>query len=96
MIDRLAQVRRLRRLAHLDGRITGLCNPGCRSGPGFAQFGRRVETRSGPELLMKLSILCLEATELHALEQCQTPGRDGKNHQQPDHRAFDGFKWRCQ
>ena len=96
VVDRLAQVNGVRRNTDLDRGITGLGNTGGGAGVGFAQFGGRIETRRRPELLVELAILGLEAAELHALEQGQAPGGDGKNHQQPDHRAFDGFKWRCQ
>ncbi|MNI84577.1 hypothetical protein D3C73_1414930 [compost metagenome] len=84
------------RLAYLDRRITGLRHPRRCAGLGFGQFRGRIKTGGGPELLVKLSILGLEATELHTLEQRQAPSGDRKNHQQPDHRAFDGFEWRCQ
>lgn len=40
MIDRLAQVRRLLRLAHLNCRVTGLRYPRCSAGLGFGQLRR--------------------------------------------------------
>jgi len=95
VIDRLAQVRRVWGFAHLDRGVAGLGHAGSGTRLGLRQLGSRVETRRRPELFMELAILRLEATELHALEQGQAPGGDRKNHQQPDHRAFDGFKWRC-
>jgi len=96
MIDRLAQVIGLRRLTHLNRRVTGLCHPGRSARLGFAQLGGGIQTRCRPEALMKLAILRLQTTELHRLEQRQSPGGNGKNHQQPDHRTFDGFQWRGQ
>ena len=96
VIDRLAQIRSVGGIAHLDRGIASLGYTGGGARLGVGEFGGRVEARCRPELFVKLAILGLEATELHALEQGQAPGGDRKGHQQPDHRAFDGFKWRCQ
>ncbi|MNR39488.1 hypothetical protein D3C85_1577010 [compost metagenome] len=96
MVDRLAQVGGMGRLTDLNGGVTGLGDPGGSAGLAIAQFRSRVEARCRPELLVEPAVLGLEPGELRALDQGQAPGSDGKNHQQPDHRAFDGFKWRGQ
>ncbi|MNJ28442.1 hypothetical protein D3C77_229790 [compost metagenome] len=96
MVDGLAQVAGLTRFADGNGGVTGLSHPGGSAWLGFAQFCSGIQTGGGPELLVKAFVLVLQAHKLHAFDQGQTPGDDREAHQQPDHRAFDGFEGGCQ
>ena len=96
VIDRLAQVG-LRLFVDLNGRVARLRNPGRCTGLFLGQMGGRIKARCRPELLVKLAILPFEPSELQAFEQCQPPGGDGKQDEQPDDRVLDGSEGRfCQ
>ncbi|MCY1177036.1 hypothetical protein D9M73_173260 [compost metagenome] len=75
-----------------DGAKAGLGHAGRRAGLGVGQSGGAVQARGAPEQLLELSVLALQAAELHGLEQRQAPGDDGEADQQPDDCVFDGFQ----